>query len=244
MVNFDVAEYFDTWEGNKKQKEFNKESRFLEKIIKKYKMKNPKILDLGCGGGLHIKNLLKKGYNIQGIDVSKEQIKKARLNIKSNEVKLFLGNIKKINLKKKYDFVYSIQYALNYSLKNEDMLKTLKNINRHMKPHAILVFELMNPYRYLLKYRNKTWKSKKEILETRFDPQTQIISATEHYIEKKFKKPYKIRLFFPEEINFFLHTTGFKLLRVFGDYNQKRFSENSKMIFCVKKTSKGFDRKL
>ena len=107
-----------------------------------------------------------------------------------------------------------------------------------MKPHAILVFELMNQYRYLLKYRNKTWKSKKEILKTRFNPQTQIISATEYYIEKKFKKPYKIRLFFSEEINFFLQTTGFKLLRIFGDYDQKKFSENSKMIFLCKKTSK------
>ena len=238
MEKFNVATYFDTWGNKKKQKVFNQESKFIIRIINEHKMKKPNILDVGCGIGLHIKNLLEKGYNVDGIDISKEQIKKALSNIKNNKSKIFRGDIKKISLKKRYNFIYSIQYALNYSLKNDEMFNSLRNINKHMKPNAILIFELMNPYKYLFKYRDKTWKNKKEIIKTKFYPLTQTISATEHYPKEKLTKPYKIRLFFPEEINFFLQTTGFKILNIFGNYNKKKFSENSEMIFLCRKNKK------
>ena len=233
---FKVSTYFDTWTGNKKIGSFDIEVRFLSKIISRYKMKNPSILDVGCGSGLHMKKLIEGGYNVEGIDISKNQIKNAKLNINKKDIKLFRGDIKIINLRKKYNIIYSIQYALNYSMKNEDLSKSLRNINKHLKRNSIFIFELMNPYRYLIKYRSKTWKSKKEILITKYDPKNQIVSAIEYYPNKNLRKPYKIRLFFPEEIKFHLEMCGFKLINIYGSYDKKsKFNENSKMIFLCKK---------
>ena len=87
MKKFNVATYFDTWGNKKKQKVFNKESKFLIRMINKHKMKKYNILDVGGGIGLHMRYLLEKGYKVDGIDISKEQIKRAKLNI----IKIKLG---------------------------------------------------------------------------------------------------------------------------------------------------------
>jgi 2-polyprenyl-3-methyl-5-hydroxy-6-metoxy-1,4-benzoquinol methylase len=37
-----------------------------------------KILDIGCGTGRHAIELTKRGYNVTGVDLSENQIKRAR----------------------------------------------------------------------------------------------------------------------------------------------------------------------
>lgn len=57
-----------------------KTAKYLQQLIK-YLPKNAKILDLGCGAGVPVDDILiKAGYEVTGLDISKEQIKLARKN--------------------------------------------------------------------------------------------------------------------------------------------------------------------
>lgn len=57
-----------------------KSSKYLQKFLK-YLPKNSTILDLGCGAGVPVDDvLLKAGHTVVGIDISPEQIKLARKN--------------------------------------------------------------------------------------------------------------------------------------------------------------------
>ena len=40
--------------------------------------KEEKIVDLGCGMGLYVLTLKKRGYNIEGVDLNESKIKKAK----------------------------------------------------------------------------------------------------------------------------------------------------------------------
>ncbi|WP_263819266.1 class I SAM-dependent methyltransferase [Salinibacter sp.] len=55
----------------------------VEKIVDKFipKKKGTSIIDLGCGYGIYMKELLDRGYkNVKGVDISEEQVEAARRN--------------------------------------------------------------------------------------------------------------------------------------------------------------------
>lgn len=57
-----------------------KSARYVQKLLK-YLPKNSTVLDLGCGAGVPVDDiLLKARHNVIGIDISTEQIKLARIN--------------------------------------------------------------------------------------------------------------------------------------------------------------------
>ena len=64
-------------------------------IIKKFNkknlskpLKNIKILDIGCGGGLLCEPLCKLGADVVGIDASEKNIKIAKIHSKKNNLKI------------------------------------------------------------------------------------------------------------------------------------------------------------
>lgn len=67
-----MAEMYNQHRGNLKS------GKYLQQLLK-YLPKNSSILDLGCGGGVGVDDiLLKAGHSVIGLDISREQIKLAR----------------------------------------------------------------------------------------------------------------------------------------------------------------------
>ncbi len=57
-----------------------KTAKYLQQLMK-YLPKNANVLDLGCGAGVPVDDILiKAGHEVLGLDISKEQIKLARKN--------------------------------------------------------------------------------------------------------------------------------------------------------------------
>lgn len=75
-AGYDKASY--AYQAGRDQ--FNNE-KYLQKLTKLLKP-NSTILDIGCGSGKPVDTfLINKGHSVIGIDISKEQIKLARLNV-------------------------------------------------------------------------------------------------------------------------------------------------------------------
>lgn len=111
------------------------------------KIKNAKILDIGCGSGYLLKRLKQLGFkNLYGIDASKRNIKK----IKDKEIKCICGDItKKITFENKFfDVVFAVA-VLEHLMKN-DLNKVLGEINRILKNGGLFIIEV--PYKQHLNY--------------------------------------------------------------------------------------------
>ena len=75
-TNFkEYAKYYDFFNS---EKDYTKESSYINWIIKKYSPKTKSILDIGCGTGLHDFELANLNYDVTGLDISQDMIEIAR----------------------------------------------------------------------------------------------------------------------------------------------------------------------
>jgi SAM-dependent methyltransferase len=108
------------------------------KLFKKHKVK--RVLDLGCGTGRHAVYFAKKGFDVYGIDISKEglQITKSWSKKENVRVNLKCGSIyRKFPYKKDFfDAVISIQVVHHGRINN--VRKAIKEIERVLKPGGLV----------------------------------------------------------------------------------------------------------
>ena len=99
-----------------------------------------KVLDLGCGSGTHIASLADSGFEVYGIDNSEKAIAVARKYFKEKRLK---GNLKVESMygKLPYEndfFDVIISFRAIYHAKIDDIRKTIKEIERVLKPHGLI----------------------------------------------------------------------------------------------------------
>ena len=121
-------------------KDYQAECDFLESIFSKYFSKPVRtILDLGCGTGKHDLILQKEGYKITGVDNSKEMLKIAKANLKNADINYIEGDIRNINLNKKFDVIISLFHVFSYLTSNEDLDSAFSTVQKHLKENGICI---------------------------------------------------------------------------------------------------------
>jgi SAM-dependent methyltransferase len=131
----DYSEYYDLIYTGKK---YDKEVDYIDEIIQKNNPGAKTILDLGCGTGIHANLLASKGYNIIGVDFSKEMVnianKKKQTAYKRNSDKLIFlqHDIRSLDLGTKFDVVVSLFHVFSYLTTNEDFQLGINTINKHL----------------------------------------------------------------------------------------------------------------
>ena len=98
---------------------------------KKLPLKNLKILDIGCGGGLISEPMSRLGGDVTGIDASNKNIKVAKLHAKKNNLKINYLNTVPENLdqQNEYDIILNlevIEHVENLDLYLSSCFKLLK----------------------------------------------------------------------------------------------------------------------
>lgn len=91
------------------------------------KNKNWEICDVGCGYGFEVKALYDKGYKVCGCDLSKIAIAIAKR--KNPGPKYFVWDIENKPMKKRFDFIYSInviEHIFDYDAFVSNIRKSLK----------------------------------------------------------------------------------------------------------------------
>lgn len=132
----ELAKYYDLTYTDKNYK---KEAEVVKKIIRKYKKSKGKdLLDVGCGTGAHLPYLI-KDFNVSGTDLNKEMIKIAKKKFPKN--KFYVENMIKFDLNKKYDIITSLFSSIAYVKTYENLNKTIKALNNHLKPGGVMIIE-------------------------------------------------------------------------------------------------------
>lgn len=118
---------------------------FIEQELESDKSKT--ILDIGCGTGRHAIELAKRGYIVTGIDLSLDQLNKAREKADAARVNVtwIQGDARLFDLGKKYDLVQIICEG-GFSLMETDEMNfaILESAAKHQKSGGKLILNALN----------------------------------------------------------------------------------------------------
>ncbi len=105
-------------------------------------LKNIKVLDIGCGGGLLCEPLSKLGAKVIGIDASEKNIKIAKTHAKKNKLKInyYCASPENFISKEKFDVILNMEIVEHV----EDVNLFLKESSKFLKKNGIMFIATLN----------------------------------------------------------------------------------------------------
>jgi len=135
------AQYYDLLYSTKN---YEAEVNYVDSLIEKYCPQVNTILDLGCGTGSHDFYLAKKGYTVEGVDVSKTMVKLAQEKKEKEgieNISFQCGDITSLKMGKEFDTVISLFHVMNYLKENSLMQAGFSNATKHLKKGGLFIFD-------------------------------------------------------------------------------------------------------
>jgi ubiquinone/menaquinone biosynthesis C-methylase UbiE len=251
MKVFDAySEYYDLLY---KDKDYDSETEYIEKFIKKYNPDAKTILDLGCGTGRHDFIFAERGYRVTGVELSEQMIENANKKLKSSGIifenlEFVKGDIKEIMLNEEYDIIVSLFHVMSYQTKNADIKKTLKTVKRHLKSDGVFIFDFWYGPAVLTirpESRIKRLESKEYLIERAAQP---VLKINENVVDVNYKvkikeisngnnseiiETHSMRYFFLPEINLFLDDNEMNLIHYEEWMTSNELTENSWSVLAI-----------
>jgi SAM-dependent methyltransferase len=138
-------EYSNSYDLLYEEKDYEGECTLIKQIIRDYcKIPVHSILDLGCGTGNHTLRFAEWGYEVTGVDRSKEMldIAKAKADQKKIHCTFFQSDLRVFDNHKKYDAVIMMFAVLGYQMENEDVLAALKTVSKHLNKGGVFICDV------------------------------------------------------------------------------------------------------
>ena len=208
------------------KKDYLKEAEYINKKLKENNVSGNSLLELGCGTGKHALNLTKMGYKILGIDQSQEMIDAAQ---KNENFKCINGDIRNLNLNKKFDSIISLFHVISYQITNKSLNAVFKTAYDHLNDHGLFLFDAwFAPAVINLKpdVRVKTISNKSNTI-TRIAEPEMILNNNQVNVKYTFydvnnssgklrvtEEIHQMRFFSIPELEYIANQIGFQLLEV------------------------------
>ena len=173
----------------------NEQSREAYYSVLDFDLEGKRLLDIGCGDGYDIKRFNERGAITYGIDSSVELVKLAQENNPSSDITQ--GYMESLPYQdSNFDIVVS-KYVLQTS---RDLPKTLKEMDRVLKPNGILTYLAVHPIRQFLEKKKhpKDYFLQEVVKSTFFGGMVTASEPThtlEEYLNSDFLSKYRITHF-------------------------------------------------
>ena len=212
-----------------------------------------KILDVGCGTGRILIPMAKLGKEIIGIDSSEHMLEicenkiQKEINSEKSNITLIKADMTNFELNEKFSLIIIPFGPFNYLTHTSDQIDCLHCINKHLESNKLLVFDVWYPDNYeLLKSENGYHVVKNQpyfrmpdgrkvqwgIKNTSVDYNKQLIYEDMYYNinypdgkKEKLIYPAAMRYFHRYEIEHLLSLTGFKINKLYSDFNKDEFGK-------------------
>ena len=201
-------------------------------------------LDVGCGGGWFTRAFAKQGYQMTGLDVSAEMLDYAQEQALKSGVRgeYILGDIAKIKLPKRFDFVTAINDCVNYIPKNK-VNAAFKNIASALKKDGVFLFDISSEKKFKEKLTNTVCVDDRDDVTylsfNRAEPDgvsmdvTLFVKRSDGAFER-LDETHQQYIYTEEEICAALEKNGFTVLSIEGHMGEEK-SESDRICFLAQK---------
>jgi len=213
-------------------------AREVERILPFFNKETKSVLDIGSGTGKHAAELLKNGFRVHCIDISKPAVRETAKNINPySNGSIELADITAYHTKKKFDAAIALFIVFSY-LPRQKLITVLQNVYRALSPKGTFIFDVVNGVQLDKRFCKKIvargngmrieWNRVKNEKEKTLEA-----CATIYAGDKVFTDYQTFHYYYPEEIKRILHNVGFKKVAVYSDYLKHKDYAKSKAKLCV-----------
>ena len=178
------------------------------------------ILDLACGQGRHSRTLHALGYRVVGVDLSPASIAVAR-ELASPGQHFEIADMRTFDLAQTFDAVFNLFTSFGYFSNEDDNVRVLSCVHRHLKTDGVFVLDYLNAYPLLdhpeelqstiidgIEFQTKKHREGKCVVK---DIAINTGERVLHFNER-------VQLFTREDLTTMLGQNGFTVEHVFGSY--------------------------
>lgn len=203
--------------------------------------KKSNVLDLACGKGRHSIQINELGYNVLGLDLSKESIQFAK-QFENKQLHFTTGDMRALPYSNHFDLVLNLFTSFGYFLEENDNLLAIQSIAKVLKEGGRLVLDYLN-----------TAKVSAMLPQTNTIIRDNIQFKTEKFIEDEFivksinfennDQSHHFQEFVRridlEKFKRYFNSCGLELIETFGDYQLNEFDEqqSERLILIAEKRS-------
>jgi len=244
--------YANAYDELYRHKDYGAECNIIVEVINGANFEVGSVLDIGCGTGGHLIPLAERGYSLTGIDPSESMLHLARKKLVdkgvSESVDLIKASASEFSCSKTYDLAIMMFAVIGYHTTNTEVIACLKNIKKHLRPGASLVFDFWygpavlheepsdrakivdSKDEKIIRVTNTVMDSFGQTAEVSFET-FRIVNGSQVANDKEI---HNLRYFFPQEMILFLETAGFELqsMSAFPSLDAS-LSKNSWNALCV-----------
>jgi SAM-dependent methyltransferase len=138
------AHYYDLLYQDK---DYASEAEFIAAQLRKHRPSGRRILELGCGTGIHAEYLARMGFHVHGIDLSAEMLVKAEVRKASlppeiaARLSFAQGDVRTVRTGAQYDAVISLFHVMSYQNSNSDMVAAFATAAAHLVADGVFMFD-------------------------------------------------------------------------------------------------------
>lgn len=226
-------------------KDYEKESFYVDSLIRKYKPETKTILDIGCGTGNYSFAMQTLGYEVKGIDASPQMVAIAQEKPEEEEKKkskpsFCVARMEEYKSDLKSDAVICLFYSLCYQTTDDLIRQSLRCFKEQLHKNGILVFDFWHkngvlsqgPKLKIQRYRAKNLEITK-LAEPSVDTSVDCVGIDyTFFVENedgdisKFTEYHKVRYLHKELLIKLLKELNFKVELIEGWMTNQSLKEN------------------
>jgi SAM-dependent methyltransferase len=124
----------------------------VERLLLSKLKKGAPVLDVCCGTGQFTARVRESGYQVAGIDASREMIRYARRNAPG--VDFTIADVRDFSLDRIFEGAYSVYESLNHVPDAAGLGLAFSCIHRHLRPGAPFLFDINREEAFILYWNN------------------------------------------------------------------------------------------
>lgn len=225
--------------------DYEKWFKYIEEIFNRYGKTPKNILEMACGTGNISYFFGNTGYKLTSFDLSSDMLSEAyaKLN-KFKNIQLLNQNMIDFKLKGKFDSVISLCDSINYILKEEDLLKTFKNVYDHLEVNGIFIFDINSYYKLENIIGNNTFVEDRDdiyyIWENEYEEDENIANfyltffqSENGHAYKRFDETHRQKAYKRSKIEELLFNAGFKSVDAYEGFSFDQVGSKTERINFV-----------
>lgn len=189
-------------------KDYERESLAVTKIIKEINPSSRTLLDVCCGTGKHL-SFLQSQFECSGVDINEKMIQTAKSRVKCD---LYIDDMRNFLINKKFDIIICLFGSIAYNLSYKDLNKTIKNFKRHLKEKGSILIE---PFVFKKNLNTGFYQRKVGDIQIESNVSKQedvcVLEKKYYFPSEIIEKTYKLYLYEDEEYTTALEKNNFKV---------------------------------